>query len=445
MGTVYEKRGSLWIAYFDASGRRQWKPTGFPASERTKATRLLEKTEAKIAALKAAGASGGDGTLRGYAEQTWLPRREKAEIATVGDDRARLEKWVLGRLGHMKMAEARPADFRALLAELRAESGLAQRTLGHIVGLLHKLFADAIHDGWVDSNPVSIPKEERPRKLDKDPRWRRTAVFAPFEAALLIADPRIEEHERVYNATAFFTGMRFPGEAGALRIGDLEAARPLDRLTIAQSYSSNLKRAKPTKTQGVRYVPVHRQLAPILAHWLAEGWEKHVGRKPMADDLLLPHHTGGPRTKSIAWKAFQRNLQTLGLRARRLYDTRRTFISEALAAGAPKHVLRWITHGPEGDIVDLYTTIPWGALCAAVDAFALPLGTVTGGVTATVEAPGIERGANHNPVGSSRTLSSSGWVVEGRSRAESGASGHSGHSDPGGYLRAAERAGMVLQ
>lgn len=25
-----------------------------------------------------------------------------------------------------------------------------------------------------------------------------------------------------------------------------------------------------------------------------------------------------------------------------------------------------ITHGPEGDIVDLYTTLPWAALCGEV-------------------------------------------------------------------------------
>jgi hypothetical protein len=29
-------------------------------------------------------------------------------------------------------------------------------------------------------------------------------------------------------------------------------------------------------------------------------------------------------------------------------------------------VLEWVTHGPRGDIVDLYTTLPWEALCAEV-------------------------------------------------------------------------------
>ena len=52
------------------------------------------------------------------------------------------------------------------------------------------------------------------------------------------------------------------------------------------------------------------------------------------------------------------DLARLGYRPRRVHDLRRTFISLALADGARKDVLRWITHGPEGDIVDLYTTLP---------------------------------------------------------------------------------------
>src|SRR5262249_40971245 len=45
---------------------------------------------------------------------------------------------------------------------------------------------------------------------------------------------------------------------------------------------------------------------------------------------------------------------------------RRTFVSLSLADGARRDILRWITHGPEGDIVSLYATLPWDALCAEV-------------------------------------------------------------------------------
>jgi len=34
--------------------------------------------------------------------------------------------------------------------------------------------------------------------------------------------------------------------------------------------------------------------------------------------------------------------------------------------GARKDLLRWVTHGPEGDKVSLYTTLPWPALCDEV-------------------------------------------------------------------------------
>jgi len=48
------------------------------------------------------------------------------------------------------------------------------------------------------------------------------------------------------------------------------------------------------------------------------------------------------------------------LRKRRLHDLRRS------CDGGRKDILRWITHGPSGDIMDSYTTLPWDALCAEV-------------------------------------------------------------------------------
>ncbi len=63
---------------------------------------------------------------------------------------------------------------------------------------------------------------------------------------------------------------------------------------------------------------------------------------------------------------FHGDLDKLGLRRRRQYDSRRTFISLARGDGARKDVLCWVTHGPEGDVFDDYTTLPWPTLCAAV-------------------------------------------------------------------------------
>ena len=41
-------------------------------------------------------------------------------------------------------------------------------------------------------------------------------------------------------------------------------------------------------------------------------------------------------------------------------------ITLCLSDGARKDILRWISHGPTGDIMDLYTTLPWNARCEEV-------------------------------------------------------------------------------
>jgi hypothetical protein len=65
-------------------------------------------------------------------------------------------------------------------------------------------------------------------------------------------------------------------------------------------------------------------------------------------------------------RRFHEDLTRIGLRERRQHDARRTFISIARADGARPDILRWATHGPTSDITDLYTTLPWDALCAEV-------------------------------------------------------------------------------
>ena len=80
---------------------------------------------------------------------------------------------------------------------------------------------------------------------------------------------------------------------------------------------------------------------------------------------MCPNRTAETATRiPLYW--FRRDCEVLGLRKRRQYDSRRTLISLAQADGARKDILRWITHGPEGDIVSAYTTLPWTTLCEEV-------------------------------------------------------------------------------
>ncbi len=91
-----------------------------------------------------------------------------------------------------------------------------------------------------------------------------------------------------------------------------------------------------------------------------------MGRQPGPDDLIAPSRKGKMRVSQRVWEELQANLVTLGYRKRRFHDLRRTFISLARSDGARPDILKLVTHGPSGDIMDIYTTLPWEAPCAEV-------------------------------------------------------------------------------
>ncbi len=115
-------------------------------------------------------------------------------------------------------------------------------------------------------------------------------------------------------------------------------------------------------------MPVHPVLAAMLASWKLTGWRKMFGRAPGPDDLIVPGREGGPRCAGWALKCCYADLKTLGLRKRRHYDTRATFLSLAEADGARSEALRWITHPSPRDAMDGYKRLSllWPALCEAV-------------------------------------------------------------------------------
>ncbi len=198
------------------------------------------------------------------------------------------------------------------------------------------------------------------------PCLRHGAVFNVTETEMLISSPLIPEHRRVGYGIEFMTGLR-TGQASALKWGDYEPGlEPLGRLVSSVAYNSHLKVVKSTKTKAVFEVPVHPTLAKMLASWKLTGWEKRMGRAPTQDDLIIPTMNNTHRDVRKALEDFHEDLDRLGLRKRRHYDSRRTFISLALEGGASKDVLAAITHPRPKDAFDLYRTLAWLARCEAV-------------------------------------------------------------------------------
>ena len=375
MGSVYRRKNKLWIRYKGEDGKWTQSTTPFCPGQEKQAKALLKRVEERVAgAAEVADPLTGMVTIASFAEK-WLDAREKQGISTARDDRSRLTKHVLPRIGDLPLGEVRPGQIKKLVQELRTkpvrlhprkkETGkLAPRTVRNIYGVLRTMMADAVGDELIDSNPCQLRRKDLPKKVDKDPTWRATAVFTRREVEVLISDERTPEDRRTLYALIMLAGgLRF-GEAAALRWRMYDAEiRPLGRLLLATSFNTHTGREKSLKTEVPRQVPVHPTLASVLARWRLTGWEAMMGRKPTADDLIVPSRTGRCRSANHGLKKFHQDLERLKLRKRRQHDLRRTFISLALGDGARKDILRWITHGSSGDIMDQYVTLPWEALC----------------------------------------------------------------------------------
>jgi hypothetical protein len=102
-----------------------------------------------------------------------------------------------------------------------------------------------------------------------------------------------------------------------------------------------------------------------------------MGKEAGPEDLIIPSRRGVNRSRHHSLWKFGEDLDRLGLRRRRQHDLRRTFISLARTDGARKDVLERVTHGNRGDIVDLYTELPWAVLCEEVAKLKLTLPAAT--------------------------------------------------------------------
>ncbi|RYZ37450.1 MAG: hypothetical protein EOO71_27965 [Myxococcaceae bacterium] len=347
------------------------------------AVKLLAVVERKVRAEKESGLvspSTGPITVRRYAER-WLQERRARGVAAADGDASRLAH-ALPLIGDMALAEVRPRHILNVVRTLEAqkteagEKQFAPRTILHVYGALRVMFSDALTEELIAATPCVLKQRrgELPKKLDRDPTWRREAVFSREEVMLLVTDRRIPERHRVLYALENLGGMRV-NEISPRKWRDyLSTLVPLGKLVIDTSYASKRKVLKAaTKTGVVREMPVHPALASILADWHAEGWARQYGRQPGPEDFIVPSVDGGLLSSSSSYKRLQEDLAQLGLRRRRQHDARRTFISLAIGDGARKELLRWVTHGPEGDVVDAYTTPPWHVLCEQVSMLKFPV------------------------------------------------------------------------
>jgi integrase len=366
MGYIYQRGERLWIGYWDRAKQLQQQATGLKIGQEPAARDALSKIMARIDAGDDVDEMLiGPINVRRYAEH-WTKLRLQQGVASCADDHTRIRLHALPSIGHLLIGDVRPRHIRDLVRSLRAKGRMAPRSIRHVYGALHTMFRDAVVDELITANPCILKRGELPKLIDKDPTWRAGAVFTRGELEQLISDERIPPDRRVLYALLGIAGLRF-GEAAALRWRCYDTTlEPLGRLLIATSWCTSKRTEKSTKTEQPRQVPVHPTLAKMLAAWKLGAWQVMMGRAAGPDDLIIPSRRGRNRSRHHSLEKFREDLDRLMLRRRRQHDLRRTFISLARADGARRDVLETVTHGARGDILDMYTTLPWASVCEEV-------------------------------------------------------------------------------
>ncbi|MHB1844760.1 MAG: tyrosine-type recombinase/integrase [Deltaproteobacteria bacterium] len=361
MGSVYARGTRLWIRFKNADGKWVQSKSEYAVGDEALAREALHHVEDRIAAgLRFHHGKPRIVTVEDFSKH-WIKSRKALGIRDWKGDERRLKLHVAPRIGGMPIADVRPRHLIDLVHALRCGGKLAPRTVHHVYGTLHVMFGDAAIAELINATPCVLKRAQLGKKEDKNPEWRANAIFSREELETLISSEQIPTDRQLVYGLAGLAGLR-SGEFVALRWRHYDPdVKPLGRLVIAHSHER-----EGTKSGRTREVPVHPTLAAMLAEWKLGGWQELMGAPPGLDDLIIPSRQKEMRRRHHTRNKLLDDLKRLKLRHRRVHDLRRTFVTLARVDGARTDILERVSHGPRGNIVDLYTSLPWESLCIEV-------------------------------------------------------------------------------
>lgn len=239
-----------------------------------------------------------------------------------------LERFVIPRLGPIRVSQLRRRDVQELLVDVLAAEGLSGSRIRDVLNALRAVLRRPLKNDELQANPVDEHLDLPP---DSEPRDR---AASPAEAAALLAALPVED--RPLWATAFYAGLR-RGELRALRCSDLNPT--LTEIRVQRGWDDYTGEIEPKSKKGNRRVPIAGALRLILLEHLAR-----TGRRD--DDLVFGRTARDPFTPTHirkralgAWAAtavgnFARGERpVVPLVPIGLHECRHTFVSLMVAAG----------------------------------------------------------------------------------------------------------------
>lgn len=229
----------------------------------------------------------------------------------------------LADLHGITVSELTPAQVKNWLVR----SSTTAKTARNRLSFLRSAIDEAVTDGLLPSNPVSLVTVSRYLDVDSAPEQGAKSVdpFSPDEVTAIISTAHgINEQWANLFAFAFYTGMR-PSEICALRWGSIDWIGN----TIQVSAAKVVGVIKTTKTRaGTRTIELTSDALAALASQKRFTFMR--GEYVFEDPKLNEPWSGA---ESIRKKAWLYTLRRSGVRYRHLYQTRHTFATANISRG----------------------------------------------------------------------------------------------------------------
>lgn len=310
----------------------------------------VEKMVEKKAALKRGqDTSGGNMTVDTWYHQ-WKSLYKDNSGMTAKSLQMYDEKYAhMAAIKNMRMKDIKEHHLQKVL---NSQAGMSFSHVSKLRGVMMQMFSRARKSQIIERDPsedLILPAytKGKRRSLTDDERATMLAAANGHKAGLWVL-------------TILYTGLR-PGETAALLWGDIDLKENQIHVTAALESGSRQRKA-PKTAAGIRIIPIHAELLPLL---------QAAQQEPTA--LVFPNYAGQPQSTdnlNNLWKGFVRDWDIKNgaeLHRNKIiestlatdltpYVLRHTFCTDLERAGVPLNIAKYLMgHTDIATTANIYT------------------------------------------------------------------------------------------
>ncbi len=323
----------------------------YEATGKTELEAMTKLAEKLAAAKRGEEAIGGAMTVDAWFEQWFSTYKEPKGLTekSLGMYREKYNNYIKPRIGRLKLKDVKDIHLQKIMNE---QEGTSSSHAKKVRMVLQEMFRRARQSRLITYDPAELLElpattEGRRRSVTDDEREAILAVASYHPAGLWVL-------------TLLYTGMR-PGEAAALTWADVDFVN--NEIHVHTARESGSAKIKGPKTEaGIRDIPIHAQLRPLLLE--AKGGQF---------EPVFPNRNGGHMdddTLYRRWRSFFRELDIyMGAEVYRNkiikhaapqdltpYCLRHTFCTDLQKAGVPLNVAKELMgHSDVSVTANIYT------------------------------------------------------------------------------------------